>query len=147
MIQTLFGGSEQEEPKKKGFFERMKQAVTRTRENLSERIDEVVSFSTEIDRNTLDDLEATLIGADLGTKTTEQLLSRLREKADRKQIADVAELKHLLKAEVLNVLTRANIPPISPNEGDPEVILMVGVNGTGKTTTIGKLSHFLRGPG
>ncbi len=147
MIQTLFGGSEPEEPKKKGFFERMKQAVTRTRENLSERIEEVVSFSTEIDRNTLDDLEATLIGADLGTKTTEQLLSRLREKADRKQIANVAELKSLLKAEVLNVLSRANIPPVSPQEGDPEVILIVGVNGTGKTTTIGKLSHFLRGQG
>jgi len=147
MIQTLFGSTEEEEPKKKGFFERMKQAVTRTRENLSERIDEVVSFSTEIDRNTLDDLEATLIGADLGTKTTEQLLSRLREKADRKQIADVSELKTLLKSEVLNVLTRANIPPIIPNEGDPEVILIVGVNGTGKTTTIGKLSHFLRAQG
>lgn len=147
MIQTLFGNTESEEPKKKGFFDRMKQAVTRTRENLSERIDEVVSFSTEIDRNTLDDLEATLIGADLGTKTTEQLLSRLREKADRKQIGDVAELKRLLKTEVLNVLTRANIPPISPAEGDPEVILIVGVNGTGKTTTIGKLSHFLRGQG
>ena len=147
MIQTLFGGTESEEPKKKGFFERMKQAVTRTRENLSERIDEVVSFRTEIDRNTLDDLEATLIGADLGTKTTEQLLSRLREKADRKQIGDGNELKRLLKAEVLNVLTRANIPPISPEEGDPEVILIVGVNGTGKTTTIGKLSHFLRGQG
>jgi len=147
MIQTLFGSTESEEPKKTGFFERMKQAVTRTRENLSERIDEVVSFSTEIDRNTLDDLEATLIGADLGTKTTEQLLYRLREKADRKQISDVAELKSLLKAEVLNLLTRANIPPISPEEGDPEVVLIVGVNGTGKTTTIGKLSHFLRGQG
>jgi len=146
MIQTLFGSTE-EEPKKKGFFDRMKQAVTRTRENLSERIDEVVSFSAEIDRNTLDDLEATLIGADLGTKTTEQLLGRLREKADRKQIADVAELKRLLKTEVLNVLTRANIPPVIPEEDDPEVILMVGVNGTGKTTSIGKLSHFLRGQG
>ena len=146
MIQTLFGSTE-EEPKKKGFFDRMKQAVTRTRENLSERIEEVVSFSTQIDRNTLDDLEATLIGADLGTKTTEQLLSRLREKADRKQIGGVAELKQLLKAEVLNVLSRANIPPIVPEEGDPEVILIVGVNGTGKTTTIGKLSHFLRGQG
>ncbi|HVZ18812.1 MAG TPA: signal recognition particle-docking protein FtsY [Terriglobales bacterium] len=147
MIQTLFGSTEEEEPKKQGFFERMKQAVTRTRENLSGRIDEVVSFSTEIDRNTLDDLEATLIGADLGTKTTEQLLARLREKADRKQIADVTELKRLLKAEVLNVLTRANIPPVIAEEGDPEVIMVVGVNGTGKTTTIGKMAHFLRAHG
>jgi fused signal recognition particle receptor len=146
MIQTLFGSLE-EEPKKQGFFEKMKQAVTRTRENLSERIDAVVSFSTEIDRSTLDDLEATLIGADLGTKTTEQLLSRLREKADRKQIADGTELKRLLKEEVRNVLTRANIQPVQAVDGEPEVILVVGVNGTGKTTTIGKLSSLLRGQG
>ncbi len=148
MIQTLFGSTEEEQPKKKqGFFDRMKQAVTRTRENLSERIDEVVAFSTEIDRNTLDDLEATLIGADMGTKTTEQLLSRLKEKADRKQISGVAVLKRLLKEEVHAVLTRANIPPVEVQDGDPEVILVVGVNGTGKTTTIGKLSNLLRGQG
>src|SRR3954447_20459732 len=148
MIQTLFGSTEEEEPKKKqGFFEKMKQAVTRTRENLSERIEEVVSLSTEIDRNTLDDLEATLIGADLGTKTTEQLLTRLREKADRKQIADAADLKTLLKEEVRNVLTRANVQPVQAVDGEPEVILVVGVNGTGKTTTIGKLASVLRGEG
>ena len=64
MIQTLFGSLEEE--KKTGFFDRMKEAVSRTRENLAERIEEVVSFGKEIDRNTLDDLEATLIGADLG---------------------------------------------------------------------------------
>src|SRR5579862_2016291 len=76
MIQTLFGSTE----KKTGLFERMKEAVSRTRENLSERIDEVVSFSKEIDRNTLDDLEATLISADLGTATTHQVLGKLRER-------------------------------------------------------------------
>ena len=148
MIQTLFGSLEEEQPKKKaGFLDRMKQAVTRTRENLSERIDEVVSLSVEIDRNTLDDLEATLIGADLGTKTTEQLLTRLKEKADRKQIKDAADLKQQLKEEVLNVLTRANIPPVEVQDGDPEVILVVGVNGTGKTTSIGKLANVFRTSG
>jgi fused signal recognition particle receptor len=147
MIQTLFGNTEEEPKKTPGFFEKMKQAVTRTRENLSERIDEVVSLSTEIDRNTLDDLEATLIGADLGTKTTEQLLSRLKEKADRKQITGVADLKRQLKEEVFAVLTRANIPPVEVQDGDPEVILVVGVNGTGKTTTIGKLANILRTDG
>jgi len=148
MIQTLFGSTEEEQPKKKqGFFDRMKQAVTRTRENLTERIDEVVSLSVEIDRNTLDDLEGTLIGADLGTKTTEQLLARLKEKADRKQIKDAADLKQQLKEEVLNVLTRANIPPVEVQDGDPEVILVVGVNGTGKTTSIGKLANVFRSAG
>jgi fused signal recognition particle receptor len=146
MIQTLFGSTE-EEPKKQSVFERMKQAVSRTRENLSERIEEVVSLNAEIDRSTLDDLEATLIGADLGTKTTEQLLAALREKADRKQIGDVAELKRLLKKEVRNVLIRANVQPVQTVDGEPEVIMVVGVNGTGKTTTIGKLANVFRADG
>jgi fused signal recognition particle receptor len=144
MIQTLFGNTEE---KKAGLFERMKQAVSRTRENLSERIEEVVAFSKEIDRGTLDDLEATLIGADLGSATTHQVLEKLREKADRKQIANVDELKRLLKQELLAILNAANTPPVERAEGVPEVVLVVGVNGTGKTTTIGKLAQTIRSNG
>jgi len=145
MIQTLFGSTEPEQ--KSGLFERMKQAVSRTRENLSERIDEVVSFNKEIDRNTLDDLEATLIGADLGSATTHQVLQNLRERADRKQIRDVTELKRLLQEELLAILNSANTPPVERAEGVPEVVLVVGVNGTGKTTTIGKLAQTIRSNG
>ncbi len=144
MIQTLFGSTEE---KKTGLFERMKQAVARTRENLSERIDDVVSLSKEIDRNTLDDLEATLIGADLGSATTHQVLEKLRERADRKQIGNVEELKRLLKEELLAILNAANTPPVERAEGVPEVVLVVGVNGTGKTTTIGKLAQTVRSDG
>jgi fused signal recognition particle receptor len=144
MIQTLFGSLEEE--KKTGFFDRMKQAVTRTRENLADRIDAVVSIGKEIDRNTLDDLEATLLSADLGTATTQQVLTSLREKADRKQIKDVQELKRLLKEELLSILNSANLRPAQKVDG-PEVILVVGVNGTGKTTTIGKLSLVFRSQG
>jgi fused signal recognition particle receptor len=143
MIQTLFGSTE----KKPGLFDRMKEAVTRTRENLSERIEEAVSFSKEIDRHTLDDLEATLIGADLGTTTTHQVLNNLRERADRKQIKDVEELKRLLKEELLAILNAANTPPVERPGGVPEVVLVVGVNGTGKTTTIGKLAQTVRSEG
>src|ERR1700687_6287281 len=103
MIQTLFGSLD--EQKKPGLFDRMKEAVTRTRENLSQRIEEVVSIGKEIARATLDDLEATLIGADLGTTTTHEVLEKLRDKADRKQIKDVNELKRLLKEELLAILT------------------------------------------
>ena len=145
MIQTLFGSLDEQQ--KPGFLDRMKEAVTRTRENLSERIEQVVSFSKEIDRNTLDDLEATLIGADLGTTTTHEILGKLREKADRKQINDVNELKRLLKEELLGILNQANARPVSKVDGTPEVILVVGVNGTGKTTTIGKLAGVFRGSG
>ena len=144
MIQTLFGSTEPTP----SFLDRMKEAVTRTRENLSERIEEVVSFSKEIDRNTLDDLEATLIGADLGNTTTHEVLEKLRDKADRKQIKDVAELKRLLKEELLAILTAASDSrPVNRVDGQPEVILVVGVNGTGKTTTIGKLAQVFRSQG
>lgn len=143
MIQTLFGTTEQ----KPGLFDRLKEAVSRTRENLSERIEEAVAFSKEIDRNTLDDLEATLLGADLGAATTHEILEKLRERADRRQIKNVEDLKRLLKEELLSVLSRANTPPVERDEGVPEVILVVGVNGTGKTTTIGKLAQTVRSQG
>jgi fused signal recognition particle receptor len=145
MIQTLFGSLD--EKQKPSFLERMKEAVTRTRENLSERIEEAVSFGKEIDRATLDDLEDTLIAADLGTTTTHEVLQTLRDKADRKQIKDVDELKRLLKEELLASLTAANNQPVQKVDGTPEVILVVGVNGTGKTTTIGKLAQVFRSDG
>jgi fused signal recognition particle receptor len=147
MIQTLFGSLKEQEEKKAGVFDRMKQAVTRTRENLSERIEEIASFGKEIDRETLDDLEASLIAADLGSATTREVLEHLREKADRKQIGNAAELKRLLKSELLTIL-RATPPKAGvTSNGEPEVVLVVGVNGTGKTTTIGKLAYALRSEG
>jgi fused signal recognition particle receptor len=145
MIQTLFGSLDQ--PEEKSFLDRMKQAVTRTRESLAERIDEVVSFNKEIDRNTLDDLEATLLAADLGTTTTTEVLEKMREKVDRKQIGDVTELKRVLKEELLAILAASTNRPANKVDGEPEVILVVGVNGVGKTTSIGKLAHTLRGQG
>jgi fused signal recognition particle receptor len=143
MIQTLFGSTE----KKSGFLDRMKEAVTRTRENLSDRIEEVVAFNKEIDRATLDDLEATLIGADLGATTTHEVLQKLRDKADRTQIKNIEELKRLLKEELLAILQQRGSQPIQKVDGVPEVILVVGVNGTGKTTTIGKLAQVFRADG
>ncbi|MBZ5570754.1 MAG: signal recognition particle-docking protein FtsY [Acidobacteriia bacterium] len=145
MIQTLFGSLD--EKQKPSFLDRMKEAVTRTRENLSERIEAAVSIGKEIDRNTLDDLEATLIGADLGSTTTREVLGKLREKADRKQIKNVDELKRLLKEELLAILSAANTRPVEKVDGTPEVILVVGVNGTGKTTSIGKLAQVFRSQG
>jgi fused signal recognition particle receptor len=138
MIQTLFGTPQP------SFLDKMKQAVTRTRENLSERIDEVMALTKEIDSSTLDDLEGILLGADLGMKTTQEILSKLREKADRKQIKDTAELKKLIKEQVLAILNATPARGGKPSKGEPEIIMVVGVNGTGKTTTIGKLAHALR---
>jgi fused signal recognition particle receptor len=146
MIQTLFGSLDQEKEKKSGFLDRMKEAVTRTRENLSERIEEIVAFNKEIDANTLDDLEASLIAADLGTTTTHEVLQALRERATHKQIDNIDELKRLLKEQIAGILNGASDVPVRRVNG-PEVVLIVGVNGTGKTTTIGKLANLFRGQG
>ena len=146
MIQTLFGSLDEEKNKKPGFLDRMKEAVSRTRENLSDRIEEIVAFNKEIDANTLDDLEATLIAADLGTTTTHEVLEGLRERATHKQIGDVNELKGLLKEQIAGILNGASNVPARQVNG-PEVVLIVGVNGTGKTTTIGKLASLLRAQG
>src|SRR5204863_298241 len=79
--------------------------------------------------------------------TTDEVLQKLRDKADRKQIGDVQELKRLLKAELLTILTAANSRPPNAVDGGPEVIMVVGVNGTGKTTSIGKLANLLKNDG
>jgi fused signal recognition particle receptor len=142
MIQTLFGTPEP----KRGFLDRMKEAVTRTRESLTERIDDIVALNQEIDQNTIDELEASLLAADLGTVVTNEVLKALRDKVDRKQIGDIGELKRVLKYELLKILERGSERPVKQVEG-PEVIVVVGVNGTGKTTTIGKLASLLRSQG
>ena len=111
MIQTLFGTPQP------SFLDKMKQAVTRTRENLSERIDEVMALTKEIDSSTLDDLEGILLGADLGMKTTQEILSKLRERADRKQIKDSDELKELIKEQVLAILNATPARTGKPAKG------------------------------
>src|SRR5713226_3607389 len=147
MIQTLFGSLQPESKEEKtSLFDRMKQAVTRTRENLSERIEEIVAFGKEIDSDTIDELEASLVSADLGVNTAHRVLETLREKANHKQIGDATELKRILKQEILAILTKTPAKPPRGEDG-PEVVLVVGVNGTGKTTTIGKLAHAMRREG
>ena len=147
MIQTLFGSlKEEEEPQKKGFFDRMKQAVSRTRENLEERIESVLSLTRTVDEAALEDLEVSLIASDIGVVTTGEILATLRERAKRQQIRDGAELKDLLKTQLKAILDEQQQPArIVANP--PEVILLVGVNGTGKTTTSGKLAAYLQGQG
>ncbi len=137
----------QSEPKQRpSFFDRMKQAVTRTRETLNESLGGFIALTREVDEATLTSLEPLLLAADLGAPTTALVLENLRQRALRTGIEGGTELKTLLKAELRRVLDSVATPvqhPASP----PEVIMMVGVNGTGKTTTTGKLAHLLAGQG
>jgi fused signal recognition particle receptor len=140
MIQTLFGSLE--EPPKQSLFDRMKQAVSRTRENLEEHIEGVLSLTRTIDESALEDLEMSLIASDIGVNTASEILDALRDRAKRKQIENGEELKQLLKQQLKSILDEQQRPPRAVAT-IPEVILMVGVNGTGKTTTSGKLAaHF-----
>jgi fused signal recognition particle receptor len=147
MIQTLFGSlKEQQEPEKKNFFERMRAAVTRTRDSLGERIDSVLAMTRTVDEAALEELEMSLIASDIGVNTAAEIAANLRERAKREQIRDGAELKDLLKEQLRQMLNESASPAASV-EAPPEVIMMVGVNGTGKTTTSGKLAAWYRAQG
>lgn len=147
MIQTLFGSlNEEQEPEKKGLFERMRQAVSRTRDSLGERIDGVLALGRSVDEAALEDLEMSLIASDIGVTTAAEITSNLRERAKRQQIRDGEELRDLLKEQLRAVLDES-AQPAREVASPPEVILMVGVNGTGKTTTSGKLAAFYRAQG
>lgn len=142
MVQTLFGPEE----KKSGLFDRLKNAVASTKVQLVERIEGIVEGKEKIDPAVLDDLEATLITADLGVKTTQEVLTRLRAGMDRRQLVEARQLRGAVEQELLAVLdspSQTRKPqPRQPPSGQPEVIFMVGVNGVGKTTTIAKLANY-----
>ncbi len=129
-----------------GFFDRMKQAVTRTRETLAESISSVVALTREVDEASLDDLELVLLASDIGSVTTAEIITNLRERALRHGISDGAALKAALKDEILRILRRVERPVVRAASG-PSVIMMVGVNGTGKTTTTGKLAALFAAEG
>jgi fused signal recognition particle receptor len=127
-------------PQKLGLFDRMKQAVTRTRDSFTESIASVVALTREVDEATLIGLEPILLSADLGAPTTALILENLRQRALRTGIEGGPELKRLLKLELKAILDNVTKPVTHPAT-PPEVIMMVGVNGTGKTTTTGKLAN------
>ena len=138
MIQTLFGSVEQEPT----LLEKLKSGVQKTREGLVSRIEDVVSGRKAIDADLLEELEYTLISADIGVSTTNEILERIRERVDRKLVGDSSELRGLIREYLLEVL-QSNDRPLAYVDEPPAVIMVVGVNGAGKTTTIGKLaSHF-----
>jgi fused signal recognition particle receptor len=135
-----------EEAAKPGFFSRMKQAVSRTRESLSTKIEGIVALTRTVDEKTLESLEAVLLTSDLGVETTGTILTALRERAKRQAIEGGDELRELLKEQIRAILEApiAKRPAsVAPADG-PTVTFLVGVNGTGKTTSAGKLAAWYR---
>jgi fused signal recognition particle receptor len=130
-----------------GFFEKIKNSLTRTKEQFVERFDEIVGRadapaqrSRPVDVETLDALEEALISADVGVAASDRIVSAVRAKRSRGE-----SLRTLVKDEILEILRNAN--PSPPNGRKPHVVLIVGVNGTGKTTTVGKLARLIKDSG
>jgi len=142
MIQTLFGSVEQEP----SLLERLKSGVEKTRAGLVSRLEDAIAGKKEIDANLLDELEYTLISADIGVRTTNEILERIRQQVDRKLVGDAAELRGLIRQHLLEIL-QATERPLVHVSAPPAVVMVVGVNGAGKTTSIGKLAQRYKAEG
>ena len=142
MIQTLFG-SVPEEP---SLLDRLKSGIQKTRTGLVSRLEDTLAGRKEIDAALLEELEYTLIAADIGVKTTNEILELIRQKVSRKLLGDAQELRQLIREHLVEVL-RATQRPLVRVSQPPAVVMIVGVNGTGKTTTIGKLAQRYKAEG
>ncbi|MBU4395600.1 MAG: signal recognition particle receptor subunit alpha, partial [Proteobacteria bacterium] len=128
--------------KSSSMFQRLSERLTKTKESLVYRIDTLFLGKKEIDKELLDDLEEILITADLGINTVQELLDEARRKLKRKELSDPQTLKKVLKEKIRSFITESDRPAelVMPDKG-PFIIMVVGVNGVGKTTTIGKITH------
>jgi fused signal recognition particle receptor len=142
MIQTLFGSV----PQEPSLLDRLKAGIEKTRTGLVDKLEDALSGKKEIDADVLDELEYALITADIGVKTTQEILEEIRLRVDRKQLGDAQELKGLIREHLLEVL-QANDRPMPRVAEPPAVVMVVGVNGAGKTTTIGKLARRFKDEG
>lgn len=124
---------------KAGFFDRLKQGLTKTHESIVGRIDTLLLGKKQIDADTLEELEEILITADIGVKTTVELIRILEQRLKRNELQDGEALKAALKKEIADRLIQVD-SPLDVSIARPFVILVIGVNGVGKTTTIGKLA-------
>jgi len=142
MIQTLFGAAEPEP----SLLEKLKSGVQKTRAGLVSALEDAIQGRKEIDADLLDELEFTLLSADIGAPTTNEILDRIRQRVARHQLNDAAELRGLIREHLLEILQSSERAPARVAE-PPAVVLVVGVNGSGKTTTIGKLAQRFRNEG
>ncbi len=128
----------EENASKKGFFQKMFEGLDKTRKNILGGVENVLSVFTVIDDELFDELEEALILADIGVETSMSIIEELRTKAKKNRITDVESLKTLLIEEITEILKKDEEPL---NLSSPSVMLVIGVNGVGKTTTIGKLTN------
>jgi len=130
-----------------GIFTRLKNGLSRTRSKLSDGLAEIVLGEKTIDLNLLEDIETQLLSADVGIDATDQIVNNLKQQLGRKQLAEPEQFMAALRQELTNILKAVDTPLVIKSEAKPFVILMVGVNGVGKTTSIGKLAKLYQSQG
>ncbi|MFY9801789.1 MAG: signal recognition particle-docking protein FtsY [Candidatus Acidiferrales bacterium] len=142
---SLFG------PPEPTLLERLKDSVSKTRTELSARVEQLLTGDRPVDPELLKQLESALLSADLGVRTTKEVLAALRQQVNEHKLTEPGSLKRELKNQILKILTAPSANPNSNSDGkpanEPRVLFVVGVNGTGKTTTIGKLTNRLKKEG
>ena len=129
-----------------GFFDKLKKGLSKTRENITNKIEKLIIGYADIDDDLLDELEEILIMADVGVNTTDKLMEAVRKGIKKKEINTPEDLKPFLQARISEILTTGS-DETKVAENGPTVILVIGVNGVGKTTTIGKLASYYQGQG
>ena len=135
----------EEKPKKVSLFDRLKQGLTKAKQGITDRVDEVLKAYTKVDEELLEDLEEVLITADVGVNTTMDIIEKLEDAIRRKKITDPQDVREELKLIKEDILSKDDTKLDASHS--PTIILMVGVNGVGKTTTIGKLAHRYKSEG
>jgi fused signal recognition particle receptor len=136
-----------------GFFSRenkesLDKGLAKTKESLFSKLTRAVAGKSTVDDAVLDNLEEVLVSSDVGVETTLRIINRIQNRVAREKYLNTLELNQILKSEIVELLAESNIdssgPVFDTKDGDPYVIMVVGVNGVGKTTTIGKLAHMLK---
>lgn len=127
-----------------GFFGRLKQGLAKTRAAFSTGMANLFLGKKELNAALLDEIEMQLLTADVGIETTEQLIKTLTQKLARQELSDAQAAFQCLQSEMKHILQQCNVPLSIPTDTKPYVILVVGINGSGKTTTIGKLAHYFQ---
>ena len=129
---------------KKGFFAKLKEGLSKTKKNFSEQIEGIIFQHKKIDDDFLDELEEILITSDMGVETTMDIIEYIKEETKKRKLEDTLEIKNVIKEYLVNVLKENETDDVTDKQ---RVILIVGVNGVGKTTSIGKIAYRLKQSG
>jgi fused signal recognition particle receptor len=133
--------------REKGIFKRLRQGLSKTRTSFTGRLDRLFLGKKEITEDILEELEEILFTSDIGVATTRELIDSVQDQVKRKELKDPQKLKKVLRDHITSFLETPPVEHPSPGPGEPLVIMVIGVNGVGKTTTIGKTAHKFRSQG